>query len=145
MSERKSFGWPDWGWRNWVLVTAVVLMNASCTSSPPFICRKELSIVAGNNQRAVAGSRLDVPLEVLAEATPGGMFCGPVVLNTTIVWSIEPGGGSIEPIAGDQAWRQRAVWTLRPTPGLQIVRATWTNSGESTAPTVLFSATADPP
>lgn len=102
------------------------------------------SIEAGNRQTGTAGETLPVRLGV-SVGTGSGFLCpGSSFPNAQVVWAVERGGGSVAPvppeIPGDT--RQFAVWTLGPVLGRQTVRATWTNSGETTAPFVVFEATA---
>jgi hypothetical protein len=67
---------------------ALVAMTAACNDSAgPAI--SQLSIVAGNNQTATAGTALPVPLEV--ELTRGG---NPLV-DVPVEWTVTAGGGSL--------------------------------------------------
>lgn len=102
------------------------------------------SIEAGDRQTGTAGETLPVRLGV-SPHTPSGLFCpGSAFPDAQVVWAVERGGGSIVPVPSEipEDTRQFAVWTLGPVLGRQTVRATWTNSGETTAPFVIFEATA---
>lgn len=102
-----------------------------------------MSIVSGNLQTGVVGTALEKPLQVGAGPEHSSMFC--TGLGHTFAWSVESGGGSISlapPTPPLPASTGVVIWTLGPTPGRQTVRATWTSSGQATAPSVIFEATA---
>ena len=105
------------------------------------------SIDAGDRQTGTVGDASPIRLAVSAHL-PSGLFCpGGGFPNAQVVWSIETGGGSIAPVPADIPTdiRHFAIWTLGPAVGRQTVRATWMNSGDTTAPFVIFEATAANP
>lgn len=105
------------------------------------------TIEAGDRQAGSVGDTLPVRLAVSAHL-PSGLFCpGGGFPNAQVVWSVETGAGSIAPVPAEIPADNRhfAIWTLGPVLGRQTVRATWTNSGEPTAPFVIFEATAVSP
>jgi hypothetical protein len=130
-------------WFRGAVVAIAVLLAVGCntTTPSPFNCPKVFSIASGNNQRAPGSDVLGSLLAVSAEVSPGKESSVCTALNPQIAWSVQTGGGSIAPVAA--TFGRMAVWTLGPTPGTQTVRATWNNSGESTAPFVIFSAVAE--
>ena len=137
--------------RRYALVTLIVLAGAACKSpTAPFTvdCPSVLTIAAGDNQRAPAGTALPAVLDVHAAVKPGyeSMFCTGFVFS--IAWSVETGGGSIRPaeVSGQRIQsRYTAAWTLGPVPGTQTVRATVRGSENNSAASVLFTAIAESP
>ena len=127
-----------------ILLTAVA--TAGCNPLEPDLfdidCgESRMSVVSGNHQTGVAGTALEKPLVVAAGPVSPSMFC--TGLGSTFVWTVESGGGSVAPastVPAGASWT--VMWTLGPVRGKQTVRATWTNSGQTTAPFVIFEATA---
>ena len=137
--------------RCYALVTLSVLAGAGCHSptAPLFSveCPSVLTIAAGDNQRAPAGTALPAVLDVHAAVKPGyeSMFCTGFVFS--IAWSVETGGGSVRPAEVPRQLQSRytAAWTLGPGPGTQTLRATVRGSENNAAASVLFTAIAEPP
>lgn len=127
-----------------VSVGAAMAMACNTTDSwtlPP--CSKVFTIVAGNHQTGVVNATLAESLKVRPDVRSETMFC--FVIGARITWSVELGGGTIVAASNPDVAGYTAVWTLGPSAGRQTVRATWTDSGERNAPSVLFEAIAGGP
>jgi hypothetical protein len=126
-------------------LTTIQCLDARSASGPTIHCPKVFSIASGNNQRGAPGSTLPASLEVNPTVPPSSesIFCH--VLGATIQWSVQSGGGTIAPAADLLGRLTSAKWTLGPNPGSQTVRATWTDSGQDTAPSLVFTALAEGP
>lgn len=81
---------------------------------------KSIQVVAGNEQRAVAGSTLTQPLSVrLRDA-----YDNPVP-NVEVTWTVAAGNGSVSPAVSrtNTAGEAKTTWTLGDTPGPNTVVA----------------------
>ena len=79
-----------------------------------------LALVAGSNQRALAGNTLAQPVVVRATSRRGGPAAG-----QTVTFKLPDGQGAVEPSTAvtDADGRARATWTLGDYPGRQVLLA----------------------
>jgi len=98
-----------------------------------------IDIVTGDAQAGVAGSVLPLPLVVLVTDS-----LDRPVIDQTVDFSVQTGGGSVSPasVTTGSDGRASASWTLGPSAGLQQVRAQAVGGGAPTTLLVAFSATA---
>jgi hypothetical protein len=96
-----------------------------------------LSLVAGTNQRALAGGTLAQPVVVRATSRRGAPAAG-----QTVTFKLADGQGAVEPRTAvtDADGRARATWTLGDYPGRQALLATV----EKVDSAVVIEAESDP-
>lgn len=98
----------------------------------------QIEMVQGDEQVGSPGEPLDDPLIVRVTDSAGSPLPGQV-----ITWSVNEGGGAVDPVTGSSNSEGLAIaeWILGPLPGLNVVEA---QVAGSDARTVIFTAEATP-
>jgi hypothetical protein len=101
-------------------VTAKIDGTAGRTGLSVIRTASALALVAGSNQRALAGNTLAQPVVVRATSRRGGPAAG-----QTVTFKLADGQGSVDPRTAvtDADGRARATWTLGDYPGRQTMLA----------------------
>jgi hypothetical protein len=118
-------------------VTAKVDGTAGRSGVTVVTTASTLTVVAGSNQRALAGNALPQQVVVRATSRRGGPAAG-----QTVTFKLAAGQGTVEPrsVTTDADGRARATWTLGDYPGRQTLLATV----EKVDSTLAIEAESDP-
>jgi PKD repeat protein len=102
---------------------ALLTLVAACSSSPATSGGTDtVTIQAGDNQSAVAGTALPIHPTVLVKDAAGAP-----ISNVAVTFAIDSGGGSLATTTattGSDGLAAAGAWTLGPTAGSNVVRAT---------------------